>query len=508
VPVPALPRALGFAILAVLLLPAALAQDASPVLVQRIDAATPSADVGAPAIVAFRLFNLNPEEDHFVTVELLAPRHWRAQVEGEERFFLAPRNETQVVVRLEPVDTPRGPAAFEVTFAFVHGRTGEVVRATEVVEVDSAAPPRVLGVFPNPLPPPLDNAYGTFVLDMAFWVIFGIGAILLSGPVLRMFILRARSSTVGEVVDKLRRPLFMFILLVGLARSFAILPRNGFTEFVTKSLLAIAVTVFGLYVAYRALDGVLVYYQRELAPRTATKVDDVLVPAFRKVGLVIVYIVGIVITLRRLGWDPTLVFAGAGIAGLVIAFAAQDTFSNLFSGVFLMLDRPFVEGDDIMLESGDTARVVSIGLRTTRLHNYATYEDIIVPNNQLATRRIVNHTSPDPRYRLRIELGVAYGTDPAKVERVLLAVAHAHPRVEKEGPLRPSVRFTRFGESSLEFLLRVIIPHFQQRNEIGSELRFAIVAAFDREGIEIPFPQRVLHLAEDAQSLRPMNQNP
>lgn len=465
-------------------------------LVERTGEGVLRADVAQPADATFHLFNLNPSDDFYASVSVEAPRHWRASLVGEERFFLGPRNGTDVTVRLEPVDTPRGAATFEVTFTFVQGRTGEVVRVLEQVEVESAAPPRVLDVLPNPLPPPGDNAYGTFVLDMLFWTVFGLGAILVGEPLVRLLLVRAKSGTAREIAHKLRRPVFLFILLLGLARSFAILPRNALSGSVSKFLIAVAVTVFGLYVIYRVLDAGLVYYQREVAPKTATKVDDVLVPAFRKVGLVIVYIVGIVLTLRTLGWDLTLVFAGAGIAGLVIAFAAQDTFSNLFSGIFLMLDRPFVEGDDIQLETGETARVVNIGLRTTRLHNDQTFEDIIVPNNQLATRRIINHTSPDPRYRISIEVGVAYGTDPEKVRRVLIEVANANPRVEQNPPFHPTVRFSMFADSSLNFTLRIVVPHFQQRNEIATELRFAIDAAFKREGIEIPFPQRVVHMKQ------------
>lgn len=489
---------------AFLVLPAALAQEVSPVLVERTDAGGLVADVGESATATFHLFNLNPSDSFYVTVEVDAPRHWRATL-AERSFFLGPRNATDVGLVLEPVDTPRGSATFEATFSFVHERTGEVTRDSQKIEVLSGAPPRVVGIFRNPLPPPLDTAYGTFALDMLFWGVTGAAAVITGNWLLRVITVRADSQTTREMIAKLRRPVFLFVLLLGLARSFAILPRNALTVFLAKFLIAIAVTAFGLYVVYRGLDAALVYYQRELAPKTATKIDDVLVPAFRKIGLVIIYIIGILLTLRTLGWDPTLVFAGAGIAGIVLAFAAQDTFSNLFSGIFLMLDRPFVEGDDIMLESGDTARVVSIGLRTTRLHNYQTYEDVIVPNNQLATRRIVNHTSPDPRYRISIEVGVSYATPPEKAKRVLLDVARAHPLVEQRPPLDPTVRFLQFGESSLQFILRVVIPTFQQRNEIGSELRFAIVDAFRREGIEIPYPQRVLHVSEE--SLRAMNQN-
>lgn len=490
-------RLFALVAVAVALAPGALAQDFTPVILERIDEGDLVADVGQPAVARFRLLSLNPSEEFFITVASSSVRHWSAEVDRTD-FFLGPRNETTVTVTFTPADTPRSGATFEVSFAFVNGATGGVVRATETVEVASGAPPRVIGVFPNPLGPPLDNAYGTFLLDMAVWAVIGVASVVASNLVVRVATTRAKTSTTNAIAGKLRRPIFLFILLLGLSRSFAILPRNPVTTFITRFLVAIAVTVFGLYVLYRGLEAALVYYQREIAPKTATKMDDVLVPAFRKVGLVIIYIVGIILTLRTLGWDPTLVFAGAGIAGLVLAFAAQDTFSNLFSGVFLMIDRPFVEGDQIRLETGEDAIVQHIGLRTTRLYSEKIHETIIVPNNQLATKRIVNHHEPDLKYRIAVEVGVSYASDPRHVERVLLEVARAHPEHIDEGRFRPSVRFLGFQESAMLFAVRMYILDFTNRGRVSSDLRFAIVEAFRREGIEIPFPQRVVHVRNDA----------
>jgi MscS family membrane protein len=284
---------------------------------------------------------------------------------------------------------------------------------------------------------------------------------------------------------------------MGLSRSFATLPRNALSVFVAKFLIAIAVTVFGLYLLYRILDAALVYYQRELAPKTATKVDDVLVPAFRKVGLVIIYAVGIILTLRNLGWDPTLVFAGAGIAGIVIAFAAQDTFSNLFSGIFLMLDRPFVEGDVILIETGEVARVESIGLRTTQLYEYDHHHVITVPNNQLATRRIVNYSAPDTLFRVDIFVGVAYEADLVKVEQILLAAALDEPEVIRAQGWEPTAQLREFAESSVTMMLRVTLKDPRDRNREPSKLRYDIKRRLDAAGIEIPFPQRVVHMRSD-----------
>ena len=477
------------AVLLAVLSPLAGAQDVSPVLVDRTDEGRLAADVGAPAVATFRLFNLNPQVEHHVTVAVSAPEHWEASTE-RDTFFLGPRNETTVEIRFTPDDTPRSDATFEVTFSFVHAESGIVVRRTEVVEVASAAPPRVLGLFRNPLGPPLDNAYGTFLLDMAIWAGIAVASVVASNVLVRAATVRAKASTTSAMASKLHRPIFLFILLLGLSRSFAILPRNAFTVLVAKFLIAVAVTVFGLYVLYRGLEASLLYYQREIAPKTATKMDDVLVPAFRKVGLVIIYVVGIVLTLRTLGWDPTLIFAGAGIAGLVIAFAAQDTFSNLFSGVFLMIDRPFVEGDWITLESGDEAMVHDIGLRTTRLYNDKINQMVIVPNNQLATRRIINHNAPDPRYRIQVDLQVPRDVDARHVERILLDIARAHPECLSGGRFEPSVRFFGLTEGVLRFSIRLYVHGFEKRGRVTSDIRFAISEAFAREGIELAYPPR------------------
>ena len=484
-----------------LLAPLAAAQQTAPVLVERADEGALTAQEGEPALATFRLLNLNPEDEFYVSVAVSGPAGWKGDVDPNG-FFLLPRNDTSVVVSLSPSRAPEVASEFKVTFHLQHTRTGVVTDVVKTVEVASSAPPQVFGLFANRLPAPLDNAYGTFLLEMGAWIVVGVAAIFLGDAVVRVATARASNAVTREIVGRLRKPIFYFVLFLGLARSFAILPRNPATVLVSKLLVALAVGVFGLYVLYRVLDSVLLYYQREIGPRTHTAVDDVLVPLARKVGIAVLYVVGVVVVLRQLGWDPTLVFAGAGIAGLVIAFAAQDTFSNLFSGVFLLLDRPFQEGDDIQLETGEIVRVQHIGLRTTRLYHGRNHELITVPNNQLATRRVVNLAGPDKRFWVMVDVGVAYGTDPRRVERILLDVARANPHVIDEPDWQPLVLFTRFGESSLDFTLRCAVDDFRQRFAIASELRHAIDRAFAEADVEIPFPQRTLWLKEVPPELR------
>lgn len=492
-------RAVAVALLVALLAPLAHAQETLPVLVERVGDDALVADVGQSARATFELFNLNPTDAFFVRIRVASPEGWNADVEATD-FFLQPRGLRQVNVTFSPDVAPHREAAFQVTFLLVEEATGAVTRVTEDVVVRSGAAPLVLGLFPNPLPPPVDNEYGTFLLDMLFWGLIGIGAIVGSGVVVRIVTTHASNAVTREIITKLRKPVFYAVILFGLGQSFAVLPRNPVVVFLERTLVAIAVGVFGLYVLYKVLDAALFYYQQEIAPRTANTLDDVLVPVIRKVGVVILYVVGIIYSLRILGWDPTIIFAGAGIAGLVIAFAAQDTFSNLFSGVFLMLDQPFKEGDDIQLETGDIARVDSVGLRTTRLYEYRSHHLITVPNNQLATKRIVNFSGPDKRYRASVNVGVAYGTDLAKAEAILLEVARTTPGVLPPSAWQPSVLVTEFADSSVNLSLRFGVPEYREHREISSRVRVAIDKAFKENGIEIPFPQRTVWVKQSPPS--------
>ena len=482
-------------VLVLLAMPAGLAQETVPILVERVDEGDLAADLDAPATAQFSLFNLNPRDDFYVSIQVDGPPGWRTTT-SVDRFLLAPRNTTVVDVLLEPTRPPKDEAMFEVTFSFVRVDTGAVTKVSEQVVVGSRAPPLVLDAFPNLMPPPLNNAYGTFLVDMLFWTTFAIAAIFVGDAVVRFLTTRAPNDVTREIIQKLRRPVFLFVFFLGLSRSFAILPRNAITDILARTLAAIGVAIFGLYVAYRILDAALLFYQRTWASRTATMLDDVLVPLLRKVGIVILYVVGIIIVLRNLGWDPTVVLAGAGIAGLVIAFAAQDTFSNLFSGVFILLDRPFKEGDDIMMDTGEFVRVEHIGLRTTRLYHPKNHETITLPNNQLATKRVINLTGPDMRFWVMVDVGASYASDPEHVRRVLLDVANAHARILKEEGWQPLVIFKGFGESSLDFILRFAIVDYRERFGVASDIRFAIFQRFEQEGIEIPFPQRTLWIKE------------
>jgi len=189
--------------------------------------------------------------------------------------------------------------------------------------------------------------------------------------------------------------------------------------------------------------------------------------------------------------DALLTASAALLVG--VGLGLQNTFQNVFAGLVLLLEQPIRRGDFIQV--GDAYGVVNdIGLRATHVLTRDLVK-IVVPNAELVSSRVVNHSQPTTDLRIKIEVGVAYGSDTDLVRRTLLAVATGEARVL--GNPAPEVRLDAFGDSSLDFSLLVWIADPAEDLRIASSLRFAIDAAFRREGISIPFPQRDLHVKSD-----------
>jgi len=181
----------------------------------------------------------------------------------------------------------------------------------------------------------------------------------------------------------------------------------------------------------------------------------------------------------------------AGALGVGLGFGLQNIVGNFVSGLILLAERPVAIGDRIEV-AGVVGQVKQISLRSTTV---VTNDNItvIVPNSDLITQAITNWSHGDPKVRIRIPIGVAYGTDPEKMRRVMLEVAAGNSDVLKEPA--PAVFFDAFGDSSLNFELAVWTQdRAHNPRRFRSEINFAIEKALRESGIEIPFPQRVVHL--------------
>lgn len=192
------------------------------------------------------------------------------------------------------------------------------------------------------------------------------------------------------------------------------------------------------------------------------------------------------------GIDGTAWLASAGIIGIAVGFAAKDTLANLISGVSIVADAPYKIGDYIVLDTGERGMVTSLGIRSTRLLTRDDVE-ISIPNAVIGNAKITNESGgPWVKERIRIPVGVAYGSDTALVVNVLENAARDNPDVI-ERP-EPRVRMRAFGDSSLNFELLCWINHPEDRGKVMHDLLMEIDKRFREQEIVIPFPQRDVHL--------------
>ena len=207
----------------------------------------------------------------------------------------------------------------------------------------------------------------------------------------------------------------------------------------------------------------------------------------------IMFIIALLAGLSAAGFDFGNIAIVAGALSVGIGFGLQNIVNNFVSGLILLFERPIRKGDWIVV--GQTEGTVKdIQIRSTRIQTFDR-SDVIVPNSELISNQVTNWVLSSQLGRAIIPIGVAYGADTEKVREILLTIADETDEVIKTGAApKPLVLFREFGDSSLNFELRVFLRNVDSRLSVVSNINFAIDKAFKEAGIEIPFPQRDLHV--------------
>jgi MscS family membrane protein len=293
-----------------------------------------------------------------------------------------------------------------------------------------------------------------------------------------------------QLFDIFHKPVFVSIMMFALALATERVGLPQTIHFLTLSGLKTVAIFIWAKAGAQFMQLLLRLVSRD--ENRFSLIQERTLPLFNNLLMIIVAALAIYFIFLAWHIDVTAWMASAGILGLAISFAAKDTLANLFSGVFIVADAPYVLGDFIVLDTGERGEVTNIGIRSTRLLTRDDVE-ITIPNSVMGNAKITNETGgPYEKYRIRVKVGVAYGSDIDKVHNVLLDVAKNHPDVCKNP--EPRVRFRAFGNSSLdhELLCWVEIP--VMRGRVLHMLNTEIYKRFLKEGIEIPFPQQDVHI--------------
>ncbi len=299
-----------------------------------------------------------------------------------------------------------------------------------------------------------------------------------------------------RILEETRRPAFYFLIIFGfylvLQRYFSLpaLSQSHLAKFILGIFYSLTVLVI-TYLSFSFFQALAKWYLEEVAHRTKTTLDEEFIPLLTRLLRIVLFFIAITIILSHFKVNITGFIATAGVASLAVAFAAQETLANFISGFTIMVDRPFRVGDRIQLPSGEIGDVYEIGLRTTKILSFD-HNLIIVPNSEMTKSKILNYSYPTARFKIRMNLGVAYGSDMEKVKKIIYDILQKHKDVLDNPP--PQVFFTNFGDSSLDLLIIYWIEDYRERLRIMDEINMSIDRRFAEEGITIPFPQRDIHI--------------
>jgi len=298
----------------------------------------------------------------------------------------------------------------------------------------------------------------------------------------------------------IRQPIFYLLLFITGNYMIDLLDMH----FLDKGFFAVLIILIAAPLKNLTLI-LIAYYQHNIALRTDTQMDNIIFDLLGKFSGAAIYATAGILALDILGINVMPFIAGAGVMGIAIGFAAKDTLSNLIAGVLLIIDRPFEIGDRIEVWSAPSGSatwgdVIDIGLRATKIRTTDNIV-IIIPNNEIMKRDIVNYTIITTKIRLRIDIGVSYDTEIRKAKEAILKVAENNRRVSKKPS--PKVVVRNFGESSVDLQLRVWIDNARNRMDTISDITDKVKEAFDAVGIEIPFPKRDITIVRKDGTLNP-----
>ncbi|NQV91271.1 mechanosensitive ion channel family protein [Candidatus Woesearchaeota archaeon] len=301
------------------------------------------------------------------------------------------------------------------------------------------------------------------------------------------FAQKTKNKVDDLIIERTKKPLFYLILVYGLKLAILSLGINGIVQKTVNTLMAV---VF-VFILLRIFDIIIESWGLAFAKKTKSNIDDVLLPLFHKAARVVFVVITImwVLSIWEINIAPYL--AGVGISGIVLGLALQDTLKNIFGGITLVLDKTYIVGDKVKLESGDVGTIYDIGLRSTKIVTYDN-EIIYIPNGYLSNSRVQNYTRPSPRVRTHVEFGVDYGTDIQKVKKVILNTLNNMEDILKDP--EPVVAFLSMGDYALKFKASFWVDKWDQAYSKKLEATEKIYNALNKAKIGIPFPTHTIYM--------------
>ncbi|MCE5298874.1 MAG: mechanosensitive ion channel [Methanoregulaceae archaeon] len=308
----------------------------------------------------------------------------------------------------------------------------------------------------------------------------------------------ATASQIDDIIiASIGTPAVIAVLVISVFAALQVASLPSGLEWIVESRYFDAIyVIIGAWIVSGFVYNFISIYGSRVVGETESDIDDRMIALALVVSKYLIWFVAFLLILGILEIDITPFLAAAGIIGLAFALAAQDILSNFFGGAIIAVDKPFKLHDRIKINEyiGD---VVHVGPRSTRLKTLDN-QIITIPNSTITNSFVVNYAMPDTRLKVRIPIGVAYGTEVSTVKRILKEIARelseSIPYIMADP--EPAVYFLEFGTSSLNFQLVLWTSDVTKIWEVQDAVNMLIAKRFAEEKIELPFPQMDVHLKE------------
>lgn len=333
------------------------------------------------------------------------------------------------------------------------------------------------------------------IIFALFWLLAKLVRYLLTvwGPRLTSF---TATDLDDRIINRVVPPVGLLVIFAGLYLALRRLPLPENAHVIASGSVFVVNVILLTNIAYRIIDEILNWYAERVAERTGDGLNRQIIPLLEKLSSIFLICSALIITLRHFNYDVLSLVTALGIGSLALGLAAKDTIANMISGFTLMIDRPFRIGDRIQLVGGQWGDVVDIGLRSTKIKTVDNTL-LIIPNSELCNTTIINLAFPDLRAKGRINVGVAYGSDPEKIKGLLVAAARDIPEILTEP--QPEAFFVSFGDSALNMALFFWVRDYTEVFPVTDRLNTLIHDRFRENGIVIPYPTRTVKLEKLAE---------
>lgn len=332
--------------------------------------------------------------------------------------------------------------------------------------------------------------YVIFCGILAASVILGKIAYYITKNFVKLLTKKTETLLDDMLIEVAEHSVIFLIFIFGFYIAYKTLTLSAETEQTFFNIVLVLFIINLTWFFTRLLDGVIKYFLIPLSKKTGTDLDDAIIPIMQKVGKVVLVFIAAIIILDKFGYNVTSLIAGLGIGGLAVALAAQDTLSNMFGGIMILLDKPFSLGNRIRI-TGNDGHIKEIGIRSTKMTTLDGSE-LIIPNSTIA-KEIIENVAREKSRRIKMTIGVEYSTSTKKLEnaiKIIQEIIKKHSHTEDQS----NVFFEQFADSSLNLAVIYWIRNLEKIPETQSEINFEIKRRFEKEKISFAFPSRTIYI--------------